>query len=149
MDLIRLEKQGVFMAVNYVKLNTGSTYLSTPFGLELAMKKTGMTEDQLEELVGRYKKGKRKGLLKGKLCWMKVTGGGWVKTGRYDFESMSANGFVCKDIGLCFAFGIVLEVWGSKDEYKWGDDWSDGYVNEYEQLLARAVYEKHNKRETA
>jgi len=64
-------------------------YLSDSFIQELAMRKLNLTEEQLEELVGRYVRGKRKGMLKGSLTWKKVTYGGWRRLG-----SGAGNGFV-------------------------------------------------------
>lgn len=108
--------------VNRVKYQDGYAYLFTDFGEQLAIKKTGLTIEQLEALVGRFKKGKNKGKLKGTLTWCKITGGGWVKTGRYDFEEMKANGFVCTKVGFCFAFGIHIAPFRGMPEHKWGFD---------------------------
>lgn len=82
------------------------SYLSSPFGLELACKKFDTTPEEIEKLVGRYSRGKRKGELRGAITWYKVVKGGWVKTGPYDFEQMRGQGFVAKP-GVCFGFQLV------------------------------------------
>lgn len=93
-------------SVNRWQYKSNYAYLSTDFGRDLAMKKFNLTLEQLEALVGRNKKGKRKGQLKGKIVWDKITKGGWVKTGAYDWEQMRGNGFVVAP-GLCFGFAII------------------------------------------
>lgn len=92
--------------VNRWQYKHGYAYLNTAFGMELACKKFNMTPEQITEKVGVYQRGKRKGQVKGQLQWLKVTKGGWVKTGAYDHEQMRACGFVAKP-GTCFAFMIV------------------------------------------
>lgn len=57
---------------------TKSCYINTDFGQNLACRKFNLTLEELELIVGRYKKGKRKGELKGQLHWTKVINGGWV-----------------------------------------------------------------------
>lgn len=58
-----------------------SCYLSNDFGAALACRKLNISEDELEEIVGRYSRGKRKGKLRGLLVWRKCVSGGWVRTG--------------------------------------------------------------------
>jgi hypothetical protein len=41
----------------------------------------GLTNDMIEALLGRYKRGPRKGKLKGTVYWTRCVHGGWV-TGR-------------------------------------------------------------------
>lgn len=53
-------------------------YLSDDFGKDYACKVFKMSEDELENKVGRYVRGKRKGLLKGKLVWLHCVSGGWL-----------------------------------------------------------------------
>lgn len=93
------------MKVNRAIFQSRFAYLSEDFGKELAMKKLNCTEEELEKIVGRYVKGKRKGLLKGKIAWTKCIKGGWVKTGPYNEELMRATGYVaipnsCKDFAI-------------------------------------------------
>lgn len=126
--------------VNRIATETKLAYLSSDFGLELALKKTGLSLEQLTALVGVYKRGPRKGKLKGHIQWLKVTRGGWVKTGAYDWEEMRASGFVCK-VGVCFAFSIEVAKWGEAPEHKWGDVWEWGYPKHYERLLAERLTE--------
>lgn len=113
-------------AVNRWQYQYSGAYLNTEFGLELACKKFGLTPDQLKEKVGVYVRGKRKGQLKGKLIWAKVTKGGWVKTGRYDFETMTANGFIAKP-GTCFAFQIV-------------DSWTQDVILNHDETVMEEMY---------
>jgi hypothetical protein len=106
---INESNQGVKMdRVNRYSYTEKCCNLSNAFGLELAIKKFNVTEEELAKLVGRFKRGPRKGLLKGKISWLKITKGGWVKTGSYDFDEMKANGFVFRMIGFCFGFRITI-----------------------------------------
>jgi hypothetical protein len=74
----------------YASTQTQTAYLSTEFGLALALRKFApITEEQLASLMGRYTKGKRKGLLRGHVEWTKCTTGGWVRSGYGD-------GHVCR-----------------------------------------------------
>lgn len=118
------------MAKVVASFSTHFSYLSSEFGLQLAIKKTGLTEAELEALVGRYKKGVRKGLLKGTIHWKKVTNGGWYKTGRYDFECTGASGFVVRYVGLCFAFGISVVPWKGETVCHWGTSESTDYTQD-------------------
>jgi hypothetical protein len=95
------------MSITYASIVITSSSLSTDFGLQLAMKKLGMTEEQLAEKLGRYSRGKRKGKIKGSLQWLKVEKAGWVKMGRYDWDSMQADGFVCRFAGLTYNYQVV------------------------------------------
>ena len=129
------------MAHAIVGFSNHQAYLSTEFGLELAMKKTGMNEEQLEALVGRYKKGVRKGKLKGMIHWYKVTRGGWFKTGRYDFDAMQGSGFVVRYVGMCFAFGISVQPFRAPMECLWGS----AYDGDIGQDLGKACAKKQKE----
>lgn len=94
------------MTINYAESQGRSADLSTDFGLQLACKKFGFTPEEIAEKMGRYVRGKRKGLLKGSISWYKVTRGGWVKTGPYDHDNQRACGFIAKN-GVCFAFQLT------------------------------------------
>lgn len=94
--------------VNRAKVEIRTAYLSTDFGFELAVKKTGLTFAELAEKCGVYKRGTKKGKLKGFVRWLKVVKGGWVKTGAYDFDVMQAHGFVIKP-GACHCFDICTQ----------------------------------------
>lgn len=63
----------------YADIAENYAYLNTEFGLNLAIKRLGLNAEQIENIVGRYKKGKYTGQLKGKLVWCKVIAGGWKK----------------------------------------------------------------------
>jgi hypothetical protein len=67
--------------MNVAQTTIREAYLSSEFGLNLALKWTGLTEEEIAKYLGRNKKGKRKGLLKGSICWLKVDSGGWVRFG--------------------------------------------------------------------
>ena len=82
------------MSVQYASIIQRTAWLNTEFGLELACKKLGKTPEEIEALVGRNKKGKRKGQLKGQLIWYSVVTPGWVRMGFYNHEALQANGFV-------------------------------------------------------
>lgn len=84
------------MSINYAQFVSKYAYLSEDFGRDLAMRKFDLTEKQLKQIVGRYIRGKRKGLLKGKIIWTKCVKGGWVKTGSYDWDAGRACGYVAK-----------------------------------------------------
>jgi hypothetical protein len=58
--------------------------LNTEFGLTLAMRKFELTEADIEKIVGRYKRGKHKGELKGAIAWKKCVVGGWKRNDRND-----------------------------------------------------------------
>lgn len=97
------------MKINRAIFQNKFAYLSGGFGRDLAMKKLDCSEEELEEIVGRYVKGKRKGCLKGKIIWTKCIKGGWVKTGPYDHEAGRATGYVASP-GRCGDFAIV-DAW--------------------------------------
>ena len=94
------------MKVNYAQFISRFAYLSEDFGHDLTMRKFNLSEEQLEQIVGKYVRGKRKGLLKGKITWTKCVKGGWVKTGPYDHDAMRACGYV-QPVGECKDFQLV------------------------------------------
>ena len=122
----------------------GRASLSTDFGLSLALKKTGLTIEQLSELCGVYKRGPRKGKIKGVILWAKTAKGGWQRTGAYDHDEGRGRGFVVRLTGVCFAFGIMRENYHDRSTYLWGANWTEGYPNDFdhELLLAIAAKEK-------
>ena len=73
-------KKGYVMGTNYARIIIRSAFLSRPFGKDYAMRVFDLSEDQLESIVGRYTKGKRKGELRGILEWYHAEKGGWYKT---------------------------------------------------------------------
>lgn len=97
------------MNVNYAVFMDNYAYLSEDFGRDLALKKFDLCEEQLEKIVGRYTRGKRKGKLRGKIVWTKCVKGGWVKTGPYDFDADRANGYVASK-GKCDNF-LLVDAW--------------------------------------
>lgn len=86
-----------------------TAYLNTDFGLEYACKALGLTPAQVEEKVGRYTKGARKGQLRGLLQWVRVTRGGWVRTAPGYGDGERSQGFVVRP-GLRCGHQVVL--WG-------------------------------------
>ena len=104
---------------NYAVFVDRYAYLSEDFGRDLAMRKFGLCENQLEQIVGRYIKGKRKGKLKGKIVWTKCIKGGWVKTGPYDWDVGQACGYVASP-GKCDNY-ILVDAWTSEPIY-WNKD---------------------------
>lgn len=58
-----------------------SAYLNSEFGQDYACCIFGLTAAELEVIVGRYSRGKRKGELRYQLSWKKCTRGGWYATG--------------------------------------------------------------------
>lgn len=67
------------MKPTYALTEQRGSFLNTEFGRDYAMKIFGLTEPELEAIVGRYTKGKWKGELKGKITWTKCVRGGWYK----------------------------------------------------------------------
>lgn len=92
----------------YASIKTQGAYLNSDFGLKLALRKFNITEEDLETLVGRYVKGKRKGQLRGKISWQKVKSGGWVSLGPRS-DGGYANGFVALP-NRSFGYRIV-DAW--------------------------------------
>jgi hypothetical protein len=78
--------------------------LANDFGRDYALRTFNLTLDQIESLVGRYTKGKRKGELRGAIVWGVVTVGGWVREPH--------GGFVVRP-GLRYGHGIV-DSWSGK-----------------------------------
>lgn len=99
-----------------IQTETKEAYLSGDFGKSYAMKVFNLTEEELTELVGVISRGKRKGLLRGKISWEKVTRGGWVKTGPYNWDTctpcgfVSMNGVTCGH-GIFSSTGELLKGW--------------------------------------
>jgi hypothetical protein len=82
-----------------------SAPLSGDFGRDYACRTFGLSVDDLEKLVGRFTRGARKGMLRGAIAWGKITRGGWVKTGPYDFDTNTPCGFVATP-GVKFGHGL-------------------------------------------
>lgn len=95
---------------NYFRYEVKTAPLASDFGRDYAMRVFKMTEDELAKACGRYVRGSKKGLLKGFLKWGKITKGGWVKTGPYDFEREEACGFI---VAPGVKFGHCVTLWDS------------------------------------
>jgi len=89
-----------------VRFSFHSAYLNTDFGLSYACRVFGKTPEEIEALVGRFVRGKRKGQLRGQLHWHKTVKGGWWKIGQYD-DGTGGSGFVAKP-NVTFGHGITL-----------------------------------------
>lgn len=84
------------MTVQTLKVKEYQSYLNTEFGLKLAMQKLELSSSAIEQIVGRYSKGKRQGELRGKLVWYKIEEGGWC----YSFNC------VVRDRGMSYGYHI-------------------------------------------
>ena len=73
------------------KLQEQDGYLGNPFICDLALKRLELTPEKLEEVVGRYSRGKRVGQLRGKLIWIKCIKGGWHRDGPSYFDSPTGH----------------------------------------------------------
>ena len=118
-------------------------YLSGDFGRDYAMKHFGLTIAELEAIVGRYTKGKRKGELRGAITWRKCVRGGWLSTGPNYYGEGRTSGHVVKP-GHRFDHAIVDPWKGNKvlwnDNHKlWG--WIPGET--------QAEYDKRNKQDNS
>lgn len=65
----------------YATIECRQGFISDEFIAKLTMNHFGLTPKELEMLVGRVTRGKRKGQLKGRLNWLKCVRGGWRKIG--------------------------------------------------------------------
>lgn len=102
-----------------------SASLSSEFGLDYASRTFGLTPAQVEEIVGRYTKGKRKGQLRHEIRWMKVTRGGWLRTGPSWGQGERSAGCVVKP-GLRFDH-VIVDRWKCDDRGNPTVLWSDDF----------------------
>lgn len=86
-------------------------YMSSEFIEGMARRYFG---NEVVDGLPRYVRGKRKGQLKGRLDWEKVTTGGWVKTGPYDHDGMRASGYVERRVGKVIKVDLSLPEWGKE-----------------------------------
>jgi hypothetical protein len=98
------------MSVSYAQISCRSSWLNTDFGKNYATKIFG------EELVNSLpiaSKGKNKGKIKNHFIeWDKVEKGGWVKTGKYDWDAQMANGYVERRVGKVISARLFVQEWG-------------------------------------
>ena len=99
------------MSVSYANYDQKEAFISSDFGETLARKWFG---DEVVDSLPLIKRGKRKGLRKGKIVWMKTVKGGWVKTGAYDFDAQRACGFIAPK-GKIFYRCLYADEWGQFD----------------------------------
>lgn len=83
-------------------------FLSTEFGEKLARR---YFRPEVIESMGRYVRGQRKGLLKGKICWKKCARGGWVSEG-----PGGLNGYVENRVGKIIRLTLETAPWGAQGE---------------------------------
>ena len=63
--------------MTYAVITSKSAWLSQEFGQSYTQRVFDITENELEQAVGRYTRGQRKGSLRGCLHWWLVEKGGW------------------------------------------------------------------------
>lgn len=86
------------MSSIYADIESRSTLIASDFGYDYAVRNFGK---EFVDSLPKYKRGKRKGLPKGSICWIKCVRGGWVK--RYGVERRK---------GRVLAVGIDASEWG-------------------------------------
>lgn len=123
------------MSVNYGSIEKKFLYLSNEFAVELAIKWFKKTEDELEEIFGRYTKGKRKGLLRGALTWKKCSKAGW-------FHTIDGGGFMCPSTKVIFARKLILPVWPMDQQCKLQLDPESNCENSDLAVAANKYFEK-------
>ena len=107
------ESVGRKKMVSYAKFNYKTASLASDFGFDLAVKWFG--EKVINELP-KFKKGKKVGKTKGSIVWKKVFKGGWVRTGSYDFEAQTADGYVEQRVNRIIGKCLLIEAWGGSPE---------------------------------
>jgi hypothetical protein len=99
--------------MTYAVIEERSSWLSTEFGETLARKYFG---DEVVDDMPRYVRGKRKGQIKGKMTWLKVDSGGWVR-GVYSDVFGDIKGWgVERRRGKIIRAAITIPQWGAPDE---------------------------------
>ena len=107
------------MAVNRAEHYFRQGWMSDDFIENLARRYLG---DEVVDSLPRYVKGKRKGKLKGRLEWVKVTKQGWSRTGGRTDDGY-ATGFVELRLGKVIKVDLVMPVWGKYPEAIATWDW--------------------------
>lgn len=99
--------------MTYAVIEERSAWLSTEFGETLARKYFG---DKVVDDMPRYVRGKRKGQIKGKITWLKVESGGWVRTIYSDVFGDIDGWGVERRRGKIIRAMITIPQWGAPDE---------------------------------
>lgn len=99
--------------MTYAVIEERSSWLSTEFGETLARKYFG---DKVVDDMPRYVRGKRKGQIKGKMTWLKVESGGWVRTIYSDVFGDIDGWGVERRRGKIIRAMITIPQWGAPDE---------------------------------
>ena len=113
------------------EFNSNQAWLSGDFGESMARRYFG---DEIVDSMPRYVRGKRKGKLKGKISWRKVTRGGWVRTGPY-CEDGGASGYVERRVGKIIDVELSIPQWRDEPIFiaKW--EWSEYYMNDRDRAV--------------
>jgi hypothetical protein len=118
-------------------------YLSGDFGRDYAMKVFGLSAGEIEAIVGRYAKGKRKGELRGAVAWKKCLEGGWhresAKSGGRVVRPNSRWDFKIVDPNKRGADGDMLVLW-SETHKRFG--WVPGETREQYDTRTRQEADK-------
>jgi hypothetical protein len=93
-------------------------YMSSEFIEGMARRYFG---NEVVDGLPRYVRGKRKGQLKGRLEWQKVTEGGWVNV-----YGAAGNGYVERRIGKVIKVELNLPEWGAEPTPVATWDWELG-----------------------
>ena len=121
--------------VSYAKFNYKTASLASDFGFDLAVKWFG---DKAINELPKFKKGKKVGKTKGSIVWKKVFKGGWVRTGSYDFDSGTADGYVEQRVNQIIGKCLLIEVWGgSPDTHLEAQELIKGLKNEVMTLATK------------
>lgn len=99
--------------MTYAVIEERSAWLSTEFGETLARKYFG---DKVVDDMPRYVRGKRKGQIKGKMTWLKVESGGWVRTIYSDVFGDIDGWGVERRRGKIIRAMITIPQWGAPDQ---------------------------------
>jgi hypothetical protein len=99
--------------MTYAVIEERSAWLSTEFGETLARKYFG---DKVVDDMPRYVRGKRKGQIKGKMTWLKVESGGWVRNIYSDVFGDIDGWGVERRRGKIIRAMITIPQWGAPDE---------------------------------
>jgi len=113
--------------VHYAKFSYKTASLASDFGFDLAVKWFGK---EAIDALPKFKRGKKVGKTKGTILWKKVFKGGWVKTGSYDFETETADGYVERRVNQIIGKCLLIEAWGGPPEIIKSEGDLDSYTQE-------------------
>ena len=125
--------------MTYAYIEERSAWLSSEFGEKMARHYFG---DQVIDELPRYVRGKRKGQIKGKLCWLKVERGGWVHGFHSPVFGHVEGKYVERRKGSVIAARLIMPVWGGHDELLHTWEKSKPNQDEQSQLARDIAYSK-------